>query len=603
MIRHLSLRQINILLYLLKQDGYSTSTALSEEFEISVRTIKNEMAEIRDYLAEHGEEITSLRGKGYALDMSAERKKELIDLLNQSERLNSPMDHKMRAKQILIDLFLSKSPLTSNYFADKFMVSQNTVFNDFLIMEDELNEVGVFLKSNSRGYYLEATEVRLRNLLSITLQAEFTNFDISALLNQLTAEKDEIITQPSIFTNERLSKIYKVIIRHITQDFSQIIEEIDNYAIFSLIIRLCLSIARMQNKQTFATQSKAKVNGNSLQELLNDVYQEFNLQPLAEEFSYVLGQQTFLNKENASEFTQQIIHQVSKKTGIRFESDTRLFQNLYTHFWLRFSKEYIYINEYNPFVQDIKRQQKDLFTEIDKALKAYLPKEINYDDSFVAYVALHFLASIERKKESNRQIQVLYVCSTGVGVASFIQQRISKEIEGIDIVGFASVLNSQRYISTLKPDLVISVFPIENASVPVIEVKALLTSDDLLRIQEQVNLLLNAGLGSIAESKDRTKQEDRDLKDVSRDVIIKGYTVYQELLQLFGNRLKIEHKEGFLLHVLLMVHRIAMNEQYDLSWETSENKLTEAIVQLCQNYELDINRSEIGALMQYISSE
>ncbi|MFS0952708.1 hypothetical protein ACFC3A_14085, partial [Enterococcus thailandicus] len=86
-------------------------------------------------------------------------------------------------------------------------------------------------------------------------------------------------------------------------------------------------------------------------------------------------------------------------------------------------------------------------------------QNILINDSFVAYIALHFLVSYERE-EDLRSVRAVYICSTGLGVTSLIKQKINEELNNITIVAFASVLNAQEMIATKDPDLVISIFPI-----------------------------------------------------------------------------------------------------------------------------------------------
>lgn len=137
---NLTVRQIEIAKFLLNNSKYVTSSLLSQEFDVSVRTIKNEMRLISDWAVEQGEQITSQRGKGYRFLTEKLPKEELIQILNSEVRQNSPLDHKMRAKQMIIDFFSSSGPLTSNYFADKFLVSQNTIVNDLVILKKELKK-------------------------------------------------------------------------------------------------------------------------------------------------------------------------------------------------------------------------------------------------------------------------------------------------------------------------------------------------------------------------------------------------------------------------------------------------------------------------------
>ncbi|GAB2027462.1 BglG family transcription antiterminator [Lactovum odontotermitis] len=598
-------RQIDLLIYLLKAEEYTTSTALAQEFGVSIRTIKNEISYIRDWLKQQGEELSAVGGKGYIVAVSPQRKLELNLLLESKERLLSPKDHQMRAQQIIIDLFVAKEELTIAHFSEKLQVSQNTIFNDFLLLEKELEKANVHIQSNHYGYTLEGNELAVRNVAFGLLQNEFTNFDVGVLLNQLLGE--EVSSTGSLISqNAELRRIYQTIIRIVTENLQLLNEEVENYTVLSLIIRLCCSVSRMKNSHTLGTSSPktTDVGNTTLRQVLSQIYDQFDLPQVEEEFQYILAKQKVLNSVDIPKFTEKVILEVSKRTKIRFEDDLQLFQNLYTHFSLRFSKGYIYLNEYNPFVSDIRRHQQRIFNEVQAVLYSQLSK-VKVEDSFAAYVTLHFLASIERQKNKNRKISILYVCSTGVGVASFIQQKISNEVKGISILGFASVLNCRRYIEQLKPDLVVSVFPIEKVDVPVIEVKALLSKTDIARIQEQVNLLLNAGYGSLYELPSNRKNKVVLDKTQRRDVIIRGYTIYEELKLLFENNIKEDFKEGFLLHVLLMTRRMILGEQYTglgeiESSEKDEARLAERIKALCQKYGLDINKSEISALLQYV---
>lgn len=600
MIIKLSLRQINILLYLLKAKSPSTSNELAEAFGISVRTIKNEIAAIKDYLLSQGEELISQRGRGYSLEIDEKKKKEFIDFLQSTERFSSFMDHKRRANQILLDLFLSEKPITSNYWAEKFWVSQNTIFSDIAILEKKIRGFLVQIKGNQNGYSLTGDEIRVRNLLSSILQTEFTNYDISSLIAHVEMG-DEYDEESSIISNEALQVVYKDVVRYTTKYFTRLTKEVDNYAIFSLIIRVCLSISRLKINKTFQISESIKSVDSDLKLYLAQIYKHFGFELTKEEVRYVLSEQTNMDKVDVRDLTKHIIAEVSQEMEMNFGRDSQLFQNLYTHFSLRFSKENMYLNEYNPFVQDIKKKQEKIFLAIKTALEHYVSLHFDFDDSFVAYVALHFIASKDKNTHSGKKIQVLYVCSTGVGVASFIQQKIAKEVQGIDIVGFASVINCRRFVNKLKPDLVISVFPIENISVPIIEVEALVSKSDIAAIQEQVNLLLNAGMGSVGDKfskKDKAKSEE-----LSRNVIFNGYMIYEELTLLLRDKLQPEYREGFLLHVLLMVNRVMFDQQYQEFGELKDEEFATLVKKIFLTRELEINDSEIFALTQYFKRE
>ncbi|WP_460016942.1 BglG family transcription antiterminator [Lactovum odontotermitis] len=594
-------RQISILISLLKLDGFTSSKQFSEEFALSVRTIKSEMEQIRCWLREQGEELSARRGKGYCIFCSDERRHELRQLLQSKERLNSPMNQRMRMKQMMIDLFMSKRALTAYYFSEKLAVSQNTIFNDFLLMAAELPKYGVHVKSSHYGYYLDGKEPAIRELISDLLFAESTNFDVSSLISQFSQARPDKSEFRIIFSNDDFRKIYQEVIKLVTENLTVLSDKIENYSILSFVIRLCISVARLQNSKPISAKIAEKNeidNADDVEKFLFQVYEDFGLEALNDEFAYVTSKELVFNQVDIPKFTAQIIHEVSSLSGVRFDKDSLLFQNLYTHFSLIFSKGYRLADEYNPFVNDIKIRQTEIFDFAKQALSKFLSEFVKIDDAFVGYVALHFLASIEREKALERDIKVLYVCSTGVGVTSFIQQKVASRIKNIEIIGFSSILNVQAYANELKPDLIISVFPIAGLEVPVIEVNALLTESDIQRIQNQVNLLLSAGLGSIQPANQEKKVESKDLPV---ELVVKGFSIYSDLKTLFAKEkeLSIEFLEGFLVHVLLMVSRVDNDEQYQAFAPTSNKELEGKILAVCQAHELPINASEVSALVPY----
>ncbi|MFV0090697.1 PRD domain-containing protein, partial [Staphylococcus aureus] len=93
----------------------------------------------------------------------------------------------------------------------------------------------------------------------------------------------------------------------------------------------------------------------------------------------------------------------------------------------RLSRKKKFVNEYNPFKEDIKQKYPELFDAIKQAVRQEISEQnILINDSFVAYIALHFLVSYERE-EDLRSVRAVYICSTGLGVTSLIKQKINEE--------------------------------------------------------------------------------------------------------------------------------------------------------------------------------
>lgn len=85
--------------------------------------------------------------------------------------------------------------------------------------------------------------------------------------------------------------------------------------------------------------------------------------------------------------------------------------------------------------------------------------------------------------------------------------------------------------------------------------------------------------------------------------------IYEELLKAFAKKLSQEYKEAFLLHVMLMVHRITFDSQYEnegnIIKETllDQKELVGRIEEIFAKSDLMVNQAEITALLNYIEKE
>ncbi|WP_153298454.1 BglG family transcription antiterminator, partial [Streptococcus pneumoniae] len=101
----------------------------------------------------------------------------------------------------------------------------------------------------------------------------------------------------------------------------------------------------------------------------------------------------------------------------------------------------------NPLVDEIKQNYSDIFfmtREILANMDKFLEWTISDDE--VAYVSLHFLAAMERSKESTK-FNILAICATGFGAAQMLRNRLEtefgKRVEVVDVIGYYE-LNQEK---------------------------------------------------------------------------------------------------------------------------------------------------------------
>lgn len=358
-----------------------------------------------------------------------------------------------------------------------------------------------------------------------------------------------------------------------------------------------------------SNQQELLDRGDLTFQLMQNIFQIYELPLFEDEYAYLYSD--FVDSDDQQDIVQEtraIIRCVSKKLAIDFTTDSQLFTNLFAHLSLRLGKKRVFANEYNPFVDDIKSEHRDLFAAIEEACKVIITGNPNLiNDSFIAYIALHFLVFFERKEKENQAVHIVYICSTGLGVTSLIQQTVMEEIPNIEKVDFASILDANKTIKEKKPDIVVSIFPLEDINLPFVKVHALLTKEDIQAIKDAINNISKKSNTVKRKNKTLTQRNFQELKDVSQDLIVKGFVVYQSLIGVFRNNISNELKEAFLLHVFLMVQRIYFDGQYADEGHFNKEDFKERKADLQQiekifaENELSVNQAEIIALLQYIN--
>lgn len=619
---HLSKREIKILLLLLDLEDSVTTKNLSETFQVSVRTIKYDLENIREWFKDQNVELKTRRNKGIWLDIPDSERLTLKNEVLEVERFETYPDQELRVNQIIFRLLLVNTPLTSQIIADGLQVSRNTIISDLDKVEALIVTYGLQLNRQSRlGFSIIGEESKIRLLMEYITQKEITEYDIYQIMSQFVqSDEKKKVREVSIGINTIFQKIYQVALKEMTNLIDHSLLNQFNYAeILSITLRVAIATSRMQLHHTVGGY-KILSNQNVLEQkeelpflLMQKVFSHYELPILADEYLYIYSD-VFVanNQQDIVQLTEKLIKDVSANINFPFYRDRQLFTNLFAHLSLRLTKKHLFINEYNPFVDDIKAKYPELFIAIQEASQNDIGgSALLINDSFIAYIALHFLVAYEKNLHGINVVRIVYVCSTGLGVTSLIEQKILEEVSNVEIAGFASVLNATEAIEEKNPDLVLSIFPVETINRPFIKVNPLPTKSDIQAIQDEVNkILADARSGKVPRLIPRRQvKEKQGIEVESRDLLVKAYIVYEELLKVFENKLNLAYKEAFLLHVMLMVHRITFEGQYEnkgnIVKETllSQQTLVENIENIFAKNDLMVNQAEITALLNYIRRE
>lgn len=606
-------RELKIATKLLESRVPITTKELSEDFNISTRTIKNDLSQVRDWFKAHQMEVDSQPGKGIWVNGDEETRSQALNEILGNERQNQIPDPNFRLRKILLMLLLKDEYLTAAEFADSLLVSRNTILNDMNLVDEFVAPWQIKLeRARRRGYRLVGEELHLRLLLEHLIYSGLTNYDIYQMMTMIT--NHEQVDRQEFLIEHSLLPFYTVAVKHLRQLYRPEVSDLFHQSdLIALLIRVTVSIKRLilgEALKGYRVLNKKHYTDNIslfVLSFMEGVFSELELPLLENEFLYISGEiKTEKKGIDLIQVTNGIISYVGELEGIEYRRDPRLFSNLFAHLSLRLQRGMFNMVEDNPFADEIKHHYPELFEHVSKACEKFLGATVMANQEyFVSFITLHFLASFENTFTKWAKVRALYVCSTGRGVARLIKSRVEKEIREIDLVGHCSMMKVEELCKKEKVDLIISVFPIK-AEIPVIVVDAIPSKHDIEKIRETVDRLMKKHPRFQSNSLfEEQNPLDEDSEDISQEIILKGFEVQQEILSEFREDIMETRLQALQLHIFLMVHRYYFDKQYDdfmfnghsIS-EKNKQHLRE-IKKILDEKELPVHESELIALLQY----
>ncbi|MCI1880710.1 MAG: PRD domain-containing protein [Sporolactobacillus sp.] len=604
----LSERKIQIMVTLLNSKSPLTTGSLAEKYGVSVRTIKYDLHDLRIWLKQWHQNLQSQANAGVWFEgNTAVREQIKLKLLGRQNFEYYP-DSRQRAIRIAFLLLLASNPIKIQKFESVLSVSKTTIVNSFERIKRSLQPFNVQLTHH--GFYgneLSGRELDIRSYFESLLQQQIGNFGLDTLVNLLQGEKSRKGYMLTFLLNKELAIIFQRVLVNAVQIATKSAVRFNDNDLLTIIIRLTISVARLNSNRMLNSyqEIKQQLGGDKdiVLQIFEKIFRDYDYPLYEDEYTYVAnGGQSQTTETNFIGLTEAIINHVSSRTGFPFNQDDQLRVNLLTHLTSKLSGRYRFTNEYSPFTDDIKKKHPELFAALTEACREKIsvnPSLVN--DSFVSYLALHFLVSWGNQHRLTKKVRLVYVCSTGLGVTNLIQQRIKESITNIEIAGFTSVINFQRDVKKFAPDLVISIFPLKDSPVPVIQVNPLPSAEDIEKIKNAVNQLLGTTRYKPFPEQVQGERDSLSLKNYVRDSFVQAFLIYQDLKKVLSEQLPEYYRDAFLLHVMMLIYRIHFHEQYEDIQVDSKvpSKKEEQIKAVFNKYDLAINPSEINAILVY----
>lgn len=465
-VGYLNERTQKLIYMILKRSSMFTIKEMAAELSVSTRTVYNELEKANDWLkSKKLPQIQVIRGKIQPFAENEKGRFEAVmqDMQQEDDYIFTPTE---RTRMIICQIIVSREPVYVEELMQACMVSRNTIFADLQAVISQLYSYQLGLGYEKKtGYWIEGDPIRIRaifflyfNMLEPLLRAGKLNF----------------------FQKEKLEENLRRI------------EEVERELEVSYVRNDMLALAAMipimekgRDKLYFSDVSIQKVRNSREYRLAEKYFPELSDSEKAYLTLHFLGgrlasysRSDTETEENESilEIAKNLVAEFERRACVVFEKKEELIQNLYKHIASSIYRYRFGIQIGNPMAEDIQREYPYLFDTMRVTVR-YLEQQIGVEisDSEVAYLALHFGASMENARHDDKKLRILVVCMNGVATGNMISHELKRILPQAKIVGVmaaSKIVNPQNIC-----DLIITSVNIK-AVVPVIVVNPILNDFD-----------------------------------------------------------------------------------------------------------------------------
>jgi len=264
----MNLNHANEILYRLFISGSSVSgTILARQLNVSIKTLRKDIAEINEIVGSRGFSIVSHKGDGYAISVSdedacAEFRDKIVNNYLQSYYYSSP--ERERVHYIIRRLCTSEHRVTISSIADELNYSQSMISKDMNTVRTILEMYSVQLSSDKYGMYLSGSEWNLRALILFEFHIKMHN---SLFLEAGETEFQKLVISSLYFYEKSRSIIEAQVINAPFLFSLQHIETLVNY------VELGISRKKYSSRMSFSEEDRALLQSDYGKISLN-IYQE-----------------------------------------------------------------------------------------------------------------------------------------------------------------------------------------------------------------------------------------------------------------------------------------------------------------------------------------
>lgn len=395
----LTKRQIKILESLINNNNeYYTSNQLAQQLNVSIRTIKSDLKEIKKYSETSDDfKIESLPSKGTRLIIHDEN-----SLLSSLNRLTRKVDYTNRdnidrVNELIKKLIFSNTYISKYSMMESLYVSESTLYQTVNEAKQKLKDfnLNISYKTN-HGYFIEGDEVDIRRYIMVN-NLYFNN---------------------SIIINEDLARIYNVIANSFVDNKYQINEK----NLQNITMHVALTIQRVKDGNYVNIKTTSSLKGTTeyriSENILNHFLMMYNIDREHLQNETLLLTQTILGKteyyindslqDQINDIINAFFIEIQSKFSINFCTNENLKLFLALHvvpMIYRIKSHTTLVNEMSTEIRQSFPIGYDIALDFSTKLSKIFDIHISEDE--LSYLTLYFNYGIENLNLGGKSRRIL----------------------------------------------------------------------------------------------------------------------------------------------------------------------------------------------------
>lgn len=496
---------LNQLIY---SESYLAIDELADSFNVSRRTIYNDLTKTNDWLKANGyKEIGQIREKGLFLDVTVKEK--LKSEIGTSERTYYEYSPNERKAWIYLYMTTYDTPMYLENYQKLFVVSRNTILEDVKKLKQELKTFHIeIISERYEGYVPLGEEAQVRNALFYYLPFIIPLNGWYSILNESEREKEggsNKVYAYRIFDIDRLHQIRKSL--HV-YEASQSLEFTDD-VFADLVIWIYLFTKRMEKgkyvdidpiEESVISSTEAYKGVNNLCQKLKEQHRIIIPKTeiyfltrylLSAKVNYEVPSYDERNELNQlQEVVKSMIADFQLYAASEFTEKEKMIQNLIVHLKPAYYRLKYDINIDTKLHKSVKKNYPEVY-HLTKMVIHHFEKFVqkSVEENEIAFIAMHFGGWLRREGIvlNQNRLRILIVCTSGIGTSKILESQLEGLLTEVDIVATKSLRDYQRF--TKSVDFIVSTVPLVEDEIPVLVVNPILDNKDKELLLKKINRL------------------------------------------------------------------------------------------------------------------